>query len=217
LSTTSSGWSPKKKQKKTTNNRLSGYLGKRIERMNNQLQPQISQKVKPWIWVVSIAVPLVVALLLNPAIEKIDLGFNTYIFPRINASINSVVSILLLVGLVLIKQKNITRHKQVMITAFGLSALFLVSYVLYHVSTPRTDFCDLSPVGQTFYRIILFSHIILSVFIIPLASFAIFHGLRVDYEKHKRLVKFTWPLWFYVSVTGVLVYFFISPCYPPGV
>jgi len=178
--------------------------------------PAISTKVKPWIWVVSILVPIVVATIENPNFTyKINLGdFNTYIFPMLNAIINSTVSVLLLIGLVLIRQKKIDLHRKVMIAAFVCSALFLVSYVLFHLSTPRTTFCDASPVSKSVYYFILFSHIGLSVSIIPLASFSIFHGLRVNYEKHKRLVKFTWPLWFYVSVTGVLVYLLISPCYP---
>lgn len=181
----------------------------------SELQPAISKKVKPWIWVVSIVVPIVVAVIENPRFTyKIDLGFNTYIFPAINAGINTTVSILLLVGLILIRQRKIDLHRKVMIAAFVCSALFLVSYVLFHISSPQTLHCEDSPVSKPVYFFILFSHIALSVSIIPLASFSIFHALRVDYEKHKRLVKFTWPLWFYVSVTGVIVYFFISPCYP---
>ncbi len=181
----------------------------------SEQRPLISKKVKPWIWVVSILVPLVVGTIENPSFTyKIDLGFNTYIFPMINAGINTVVSVLLLVGLFLIKQRKIDLHRKVMISAFVFSALFLVSYILFHLSTAQTLFCESSPVSKSVYYFVLFSHIGLSLFIVPLASFSIFHGLRVDYEKHKRLVKFTWPLWFYVSVTGVLVYFLISPCYP---
>jgi putative membrane protein len=177
--------------------------------------PAISKKVKPWIWVVSILVPVLVSVIENPNFTyKIELGFNTFILPAINAGINSIVSILLLVGLILIRQRKIELHRKVMIAAFCFSALFLVSYVLFHISSPRTLFCEDSPVSKGVYYFVLFSHIALSVSIVPLASFSIFHALRVDYEKHKRLVKFTWPLWFYVSVTGVLVYFLISPCYP---
>ena len=167
------------------------------------------------IWTASIVVPLLVAILLNPRGPKISLGadFDTYIFPKINAAINSMVSILLVIGLVFIKQKKVKAHRNTMIAAFTLSALFLVSYVLYHVSTPHTGWCEASPIGKGPYLIILASHIILSVFIVPLASFSIFFGINELYQKHKRLVRFAYPIWLYVSITGVLVYFLISPCY----
>lgn len=178
-------------------------------------KPAISTKVKPWIWVASIVVPIVVSIIENPKFTyTIDLGFDPYILPAINAGINTIVSLLLLAGLILIKQRKIELHRKVMVTAFVFSALFLVNYILFHIASPSTFFCDESPVSKGFYFFILFTHILLSVTIVPLASFSIFHGLRLDYEKHKKLVKFTWPLWFYVSVTGVIVYFLISPCYP---
>jgi putative membrane protein len=181
----------------------------------SEQKPAISEKVKPWIWVVSFIVPIVVSTIENPKFTyTIDLGFNPYILPAINAGINSIVSLLLLVGLILIKQRKIELHRKVMVAAFIFSALFLVSYILFHIASPQTLYCDDSPVSKPTYFFILFSHIILSVSIVPLASFSIFYALRIDYEKHKRLVKFTWPLWFYVSVTGVIVYFLISPCYP---
>lgn len=181
----------------------------------SEQKPAVSKKVKPWIWVVSILVPIVVSVIENPRFTyTIDLGFNPYILPAINAGINSIVSLLLLTGLILIKQRKMELHKKVMVSAFIFSALFLVSYVLFHLASPQALYCDEGPVSKSVYYFVLFSHIALSVSIVPLASFSIFHGLRVDYEKHKRLVKFTWPLWFYVSVTGVIVYFLISPCYP---
>jgi len=177
--------------------------------------PAISKKVKPWIWVASIVVPIVVSIIENPKFTyQIDLGFNAYILPAINAGINTIVSLLLVLGLILIKQRKIELHRKVMIAAFFFSAIFLVNYIVFHIASPSTYFCAESPVSKGVYYFVLFSHIALSIFIVPLASFSIFHGLRSDYEKHKRLVKFTWPLWFYVSVTGVIVYFLISPCYP---
>ncbi|MFK7973041.1 MAG: DUF420 domain-containing protein, partial [Bacteroidia bacterium] len=94
------------------------------------------RKFKPLIWVFSIVVPLLVAILLNPSFPKIDLGdFNTYLFPKINATINSIVSIMLIVGFLMIKKRNIKAHKAAMLGAFILSALFLVTYVLYHLTT----------------------------------------------------------------------------------
>ena len=173
------------------------------------------RKFKPLIWVFSILVPLLVAVLLNPRFPKIDLGdFDTHLFPKINAIINSIVSIMLILGVLFIKKRNRKLHQISMLSAFILSALFLISYILYHISTESTPHCDLSPIGRTPYLIILFSHIVLSSIIIPMASFSIFHALSEKYDKHRRLARITFPMWLYVSITGVLVYLFISPCYP---
>jgi putative membrane protein len=178
-------------------------------------QAQQIKKYKPLIWVFSIVVPLLVAILLSPSFPKISLGdFNTYLFPKINATINSMVAIFLILGFFMIKTRKIKQHRFFMISAFVLSAIFLVSYVLYHISTPSTAHCDASPIGRVPYLIILISHIGLSVVIIPLSSFSIFHALSERFDKHRRLARITFPLWLYVAITGVLVYAFISPCYP---
>lgn len=173
------------------------------------------KKYKPLIWVVSVVVPLLVAILLNPNFPKISLGdFDTYLFPKINATINSLVAIFLILGFLMIKSRKIKLHRFFMFSAFILSALFLVSYVLYHISTPSTPHCDASPIGRVPYLIILISHIGLSTIIVPLASFSIFHALSERFDKHRKLARITFPLWLYVAITGVLVYVFISPCYP---
>lgn len=174
----------------------------------------ISKKYKPFIWIVSIVVPLLIAVMLNPRFPQIELGFDTYIFPRINAAINSMVSILLVIGFLLIRRGNVYWHKRIMLSAFALSALFLISYVLYHISTPHTEYCDAGPVAPEIYFFILITHIGLSIFIVPLASFSIFHALSETFDKHRKLARITFPIWLYVSITGVLVYFLISPCYP---
>ncbi|MEM7654648.1 MAG: DUF420 domain-containing protein [Bacteroidota bacterium] len=166
------------------------------------------------IWVVSIVVPVLVAILLNPRLEvRLDLGFSPYILPAINAGINSVVSVLLVLGLVFIKRKQIRYHRLSMLGAFGLSAIFLVLYVLYHLSVGHTPYCGEGGV-KTLYFILLFSHIGLSSIIVPLACFSIFRALSERYDKHRKIAKITWPIWTYVAITGVVVYFMISPCYP---
>ncbi|MEM6262399.1 MAG: DUF420 domain-containing protein [Bacteroidota bacterium] len=170
--------------------------------------------LKPVVWSVSVAIPIVIAILLSPSMPTLKLGFDSYLLPKINAVINSSVSLLLILGFVFIKQKKIAYHRASMLSAFVLSAFFLVFYVLYHLSTDgHTTHCADSPVSKGLYLFILISHIVLSVFIIPLASFSIFHALSEKFDKHRRLARITFPLWLYVSVTGVLVYLFISPCY----
>lgn len=167
----------------------------------------------PLIWTLSIAVPVVVGILVNPRLNiHLDFGFEARILSDIIAIINSLVSVLLVAGLVFIKQRNIKAHRISMLTAFGLSALFLVVYIMYHLSVGHRVYCEDGLVPKALYYFTLISHIGLSVFIIPLASFSIFRGLSEQYDKHRKIAKITFPLWLYVSVTGVLVYFFISPC-----
>lgn len=168
----------------------------------------------PTIWGASIAVPVVVGILLTPGlIPPVSLGFDPYLLSKLNAIINSCVSVLLVLGIVFIKQKKIALHRSMMLGAFGLSALFLVSYVLYHLSVGHTVYCEAGLVAKPVYYFTLISHILLSIFIIPLASFSIYRGLNDDIARHRKIAKITFPLWLYVSVTGVLVYLFIAPCH----
>ena len=166
----------------------------------------------PLIWVVSIVVPILVGILMTPGlIPKLGLSFQS-VLPKINAGINSTVSVLLVLGIVFIKQGKKELHKRMMLSAFTLSALFLVVYVLYDLSAGQRPFCEESWVSAPVYYTILVSLVFLSVTIIPLASFSIYRALNENFTKHKRMARITFPLWLYVSVTVVLVYFMIAPC-----
>ncbi|MEO1450581.1 MAG: DUF420 domain-containing protein, partial [Bacteroidota bacterium] len=144
----------------------------------------------PLIWVFSIVVPLLVGTLMNPRLGiSVDWGFNPYILPRLNAIINSLVSVLLVMGLVFIKQKKRVFHQRSMMSAFVLSAIFLVSYVMYHLAVGHTEFCSDSMGLKVFYYLILITHISLSVVIIPLASFSIFRALNERFDKHQKLAR----------------------------
>ena len=167
----------------------------------------------PLIWGVSIVVPLLVAILLNPRFPQLDPGFDTSFLPRINAFINTGVSLLLIVGYVWIRQGKIAQHRAAMLSAFGLSSLFLISYVLYHISTGHTSYCADGPVPAGLYYFVLITHIALSIFIVPLACFSIYRALSERFARHKKIARITFPLWLYVSITGPLVYWMISPCY----
>ena len=172
------------------------------------------RKIIPWIWVVSIAIPVAVGILLTPGlIPPVSLGFDALLLPKLNAAINSTVALLLIVGFVLVRMKRYEWHRRAMLSAFGLSAVFLISYVLYHLSVGHTVYCEDGMVSKQAYYFTLISHILLSVFIIPLASFSIFRGLSGKYDRHRKIARITLPLWLYVSITGVLVYLFMSPCY----
>ena len=144
---------------------------------------------------------------------KIDLGFefDTHIFPAISVTLNSAVAILLLLGLWFVKQKDFEISlKSRKIRLFSI--LFLLTYVMYHFTTVETAYGGVGLI-KTIYYIILFTHIGLAGIILPFILFAVYRGLTGEYAQHKRLTRWVWPVWFYVSVTGVVVYFMISPFY----
>lgn len=135
------------------------------------------------------------------------------LLPGLNGIINATCSVLLLVSLYFIKQKNIAAHKTTNIITFVLSSIFLVSYVLYHYFADETVFPIDNPLRPV-YLTILISHIILAALVLPLVLLSFYHGLLMNVERHKKLVRFTFPIWLYVTVTGVIVYLMISPYYP---
>lgn len=161
------------------------------------------------------AVVLIAVIILNQKILPRPSVLPTWatLLPKLNAFINGTCSILLLVSLYFIKQKNIKAHKAVNLTAFVLSALFLISYITYHWVANETSFPADNP-NRTLYLAILISHIILAASVLPLILLSFYWGLQMNVEKHKKLVRFTYPIWLYVTVTGVIVYAMISPYYP---
>lgn len=132
--------------------------------------------------------------------------------PGLNAIINGTCSALLLVSLYFIKQRNIAAHKTTNIITFALSSVFLVSYVTYHYFANETIFPTDNPLRPV-YLTILISHIILAASVLPLVLLSFYHGLLMNVERHKKLVRWTYPIWLYVTVTGVIVYLMISPYY----
>lgn len=143
---------------------------------------------------------------------KVDLGFDVHIFALFNAIINSIVTILLIWAMVAIKQKSYVLHKKLMLFAMVLSALFLVSYISHHLLAGDTKYGG-EGILKTIYLVILITHIPLAAIILPFILFTVYRALIGEYDKHKKLARYTWPLWLYVSITGVLVYIFISPYY----
>ena len=192
------------------------------------LQPSMvknDSKAKIIIWIVSIIVFTAVAFLAKFKLN-IDLGFNVHVFAKFNAIINSVVAILLLTGFAAVKQKNYVLHKKIMLSAITLSVLFLVSYICHHLLAGDTRFGDIDHDGilsdseksaagtlRIVYYIILITHIPLAAIILPFILFTAYQALIGEYEKHKKLTRITWPVWFYVAVTGVVVYLMINPYY----
>lgn len=132
--------------------------------------------------------------------------------PMLNACINGTCSVLLITSLMAIKKKNIQLHKKLNITTFVLSSIFLVSYIVFHSFGVETRFPIDHPV-RPFYLFILLTHIILAAVVLPLVLVSFYFGLTGKIEKHRKVSKFTFPVWLYVTVTGVVVYLMISPYY----
>ena len=168
----------------------------------------------PLIITLSIAIPIVVAfLMLFPTVFYIDSeNYNFSSLPFFHAILNGSTAVLLVTGFMLIKNKKTNLHKLAMLSAFILSAVFLVSYVISKLTNVPVPFGG-EGVIRYVYFFILISHILLSIPVLPLAMFSIYRGMTGDFEKHKSIVKYTFPIWIYVSITGVLVYVFMSPYY----
>lgn len=194
----------------------------------NMLQPQIAKNDKLaglLIGIVSFVIFTAIVLLSKIKVHS-NLGFDVHVFAFINALINSFVSVLLIAGLVAVKRRNYILHKRIMLGAIILSVLFLVSYICHHLFAGETRFGDLNRDGlvsdmeksaagslRVFYYIILGTHIPLAGIILPFILFTAYRGLTAEFPRHKKMARITWPVWLYVSVTGVLVYILISPYY----
>jgi putative membrane protein len=142
----------------------------------------------------------------------VDLGFDIHIFAKINAVINSVIAVLLVAALLAVKNAKYVLHKKMMMGALVLSILFLVSYIAHHLLSGSTEFGGQGAIRIIYYTILL-THIFLAAIILPFILFTAYRGLTSEFAAHKKLAKITWPLWFYVAVTGPLVYLMISPYY----
>jgi putative membrane protein len=180
--------------------------------------------IRKLIIALSIIIPLAVAALFKVKIEGYDWSF----LPTIYACINGITAILLVFALVAIKQKKISLHEGIIKVCMALSVLFLLLYIAYHMTSDPTIYGDLngsgeleafekatlSSGGKITYYFILITHIILSVAVIPMVLFSYLYAWEGKYDKHRKWTKITWPLWFYVAASGVVVYVMISPYYP---
>jgi len=157
---------------------------------------------------------------------NVNLGFDVHLFAKANAIINSCVAILLLSGLIAVKSKKYLLHKHIMLAAMFLSILFLVSYICHHLFAGEARFGDINHDGllsetekskagslRILYYFILGTHIPLAGIVLPFILFTAYRALIGEFDKHKKLVRITWPIWFYVAVTGVIVYWMINPYY----
>ncbi|MDR0801409.1 DUF420 domain-containing protein [Fluviicola sp.] len=179
--------------------------------------------IRKLIVALSIIIPFLVAVLFKVKISDVDLSF----LPPIYAGINAITAILLILALVTVKQKKFNTHKAIIKVCMALSLLFLLCYVAYHMTSDPTLYGDLngngeldlyektilSTAGKFTYYFILITHIILSVAVIPMVLFSYLYAWEGKFDKHRKWTKITWPLWFYVAASGVMVYLMISPYY----
>lgn len=173
---------------------------------------QKRKNYKPLIWTLTLAINgLVTIAFFLPDIESLK-QYDFSFLPKLNAILNSLTFFSLLIALYAIKQKNIKRHKNFVLLALFWTSVFLVSYLLYHFSTPSTKFGG-QGIIKGIYLFILLTHIFLAAIIVPLALITIGRGLNMEISKHRKIARWTMPIWLYVSLTGVIVYLMISPYY----
>ena len=173
----------------------------------------------------SLVVFILVSVLTRVTV-RVHFGFDVHIFAKVNAVINSMVAFLLLCGLIAVKAKRFFLHKRIMLTAMVLSILFLGSYICHHLFAGEARYGDANHDGvltgaeklnagssRVIYYFILGTHIPLAGIVLPFILLTAYRALIGEFDKHKRLVRITWPLWLYVAITGVIVYVMIKPYY----
>jgi putative membrane protein len=169
---------------------------------------QEKNKYGVWIKIISVAIPVVVAVLFG-----VRVNYELPIFlPPIYSSLNALTAVLLVLALVAIKSKKIKLHQRLMQTCIALSLVFLVMYIAYHMTTDPTPFGG-EGLTKSIYFFILISHILLSIALIPLVLISYVRAFQEEFPAHKKISKITFPIWLYVAVTGVVVYLMISPYY----
>ncbi len=174
---------------------------------------QTDSRLKKMDWVayaLSVVVILLVVLMRQP--DKFNFGVDFSWLPAFYSSLNALVAVFLMFGLYFIKRKEIAKHKAMMISAMVLSTLFLLCYVLYHATTPETKYCGEGSI-RYFYFILLISHIILAGVILPFILLTFNRGILMQIARHKKFARWVFPLWFYVAITGPVVYLMLRPCY----
>lgn len=174
---------------------------------------KIEQKYKKWIWILSVTIPVVVAVLFSVNLQKLGYDVKPLSFlPPIYATINGITALLLVSAVIAIKKGNKKLHENLIKICIGCSIAFLAMYVAYHMTSIETKFGGEGVIRYVYFFILL-THILLSIVIIPFVLITFVRGISGAYQRHKKLARITFPMWLYVAVTGVIVYLMISPYY----
>ncbi len=169
----------------------------------------IEKKYTVWIWILSILIPVAVAILFTVRIPGVErMGF----LPPIYATINAITAVLLIIAVLMIKRGNRLKHELLMKTAITLSVVFLLLYVVYHMTSDSTPYGGEGAIRYVYF-FLLISHILLSIVVIPFVLITYIRAIAGNFKMHKKIARITFPLWLYVAITGVVVYFMISPYY----
>lgn len=174
---------------------------------------QTEKKYNVWIWILSVTIPLVVAILFSVNLH--DLGYDIKplsFLPPVYATINGLTAVLLVLAVAAIKRGNQKLHERLVKICIACSIAFLLMYVAYHMTSVETEFKGEGAIRYVYF-FILITHILLSIVIIPFVLITFVRGISGSYQRHKKLARFTYPLWLYVAITGVIVYLMISPYY----
>ena len=174
-----------------------------------KIEEEKARKYIPWVWILSIAVPLIVAILFLIRIPNVD---SLTFLPPIYATINAITAIVLTLAYFAIRNKRIVLHERLMKSAISLSIVFLVMYVAYHMTSDPTPYGGVG-ISRPIYYFILISHILLSIGIIPLVLVTYVRAISKLFSDHKKIARYTFPIWMYIAVTGVIIYLMISPYY----
>jgi len=201
-----------KRINESTNNELTDNESNEIMNTIKPYTPAQIKRMNRVAIILSIALPLVIAVLMNPRMPKMTLPFDPYILPPFYATINAITAVVLILAVYFIKQRKINLHQRMIYIAMGLSAVFLLSYVLYHSSTQPTSYGGEGAIRYVYY-FFLISHIILSAVVVPFVLFTFIRGFTRQDARHRKIAKWTFPLWLYVAVTGVICYLMIAPYY----
>ena len=193
---------------------------------NRSIKLTADKRLITIIWVLSVVIPAVVAFLIFMPSKVSFKGNWVSVLPHLNAMLNTITSFVLVLGLYYIRKGKIEIHKNLMLTGFVIGSVFLISYVIYHSAAPSTIFGDLDKDGilnkaelesigftRNIYLLVLLSHILLAMLVVPLVLLSLFYGLKGSFEKHRKIVKYAYPVWLYVSISGVIVYLMIKPFY----
>ena len=170
----------------------------------------LEKKLNKYAWIASIAVFLLVVFMRK--IPRQDFGIDFSFLPAFYSSLNGIVAVLLIAALYFIKNKKVEMHERMMTFAMILSTLFLLCYVIYHITNPETKFCQEGSIRYVYF-FLLITHIVLAAVILPFILFTYIRAYTKQFERHKKIAKWVYPFWLYVAITGPVLYLMLKPCY----